>query len=274
MQPSWRDRLAHAAHKLSGSQRVLADHLHHHQKELAYASAAQVARDLNISPSTVVRFAQLLGYDGWPALQAELRARSREDRRLVELAPTSDDFLAQFVQVQRRNLDLLATQARAVEQAATVLASAQNIWLGGDRASSYIAGYAAHFLRLVRPGVRLLNGGSGAVDKLLDVQPTDALWLTSMSRYSRRSVKLAQYLSGKVPIVLLTDEVTSPLIPYATTRLHFASAAVTSLRSDAAAYATAHALVLAVAQRVPGTRARLEQAEALWGEFDQFHKEE
>ncbi len=254
---------------------MLADHLHHHPHELAYASAAQVARDLKISPSTVVRFAQQLGYEGWPALQSDLREQVRQSRRLVEMAPTSDEFLTHYVQVQRRNLELLATQAGAIEKAAETLATARSVWISGDRASAYIAGYAAHFLRLVRPGVRLLDGGSsGALDRLLDLGDGDALWLTSMSRYSSRSVKLAQYLSGKVPVVLLTDEVTSPLLPYATTRLLFASASVTSLRSDVAAYATAQALVLATARKTPGARARLEQAETLWGEFEQFYKEE
>ncbi|MCK9520803.1 MAG: MurR/RpiR family transcriptional regulator [Dehalococcoidia bacterium] len=261
--------------QLTPAQRTVADHLAHRQRELAYASAAQVARELGVSPSSVVRFAQLLGYDGWPALQAELRLQLYASRRLVDLAPESAEFLGQFVSAQSRNLAFLSSQAEAIEEAAGLLASARVVWLSGDRSSSFIAGYAAHHLRMLRPDVHLLEGGvANFSDKLLDASPRDALWLTSMSRYSRNSVALARHLERRVPIILLTDEATSPLIPYADTRVLFATESITSLHSDIAAYATAHALVLAVARQVPGARARLEQAEALWDEFELFHKED
>jgi len=261
--------------QLTPAQRTVADHLAHRQRELAYASAAQVARELGVSPSSVVRFAQLLGYDGWPALQAELRLQLYASRRLVDLAPESAEFLGQFVSAQSRNLAFLSSQAEAIEEAADLLASARVVWLSGDRSSAFIAGYAAHHLRMLRPDVHLLEGGAANFsDKLLDASPRDALWLTSMSRYSRNSVALARHLERRVPIILLTDEATSPLIPYADTRVLFATESITSLHSDIAAYATAHALVLAVARQVPGARARLEQAEALWDEFELFHKED
>ena len=272
---SLQERLASVAGSLTSSQRSLATHLARHRRELAYASAAQVARELDVSASTVVRFAQQLGYDGWPSLQRALREELRESDRLVGLPPESAHFLDEYVEVQVRNLRFLATQADAIEEAARTLAAARTVWLAGDRASSYIAGFAAHFLRMLRPGVRLLDGGSSAaVDRLLDASEEDAVWLTSMRRYSRRSLALARHLAGRMQVVLLTDEVTSPLSPYANTRVYFAPDSVTALRSDVGAYATAHALVLAVARHVPGSRGRLARAEALWDEFELFHRED
>src|SRR5690606_28410611 len=81
-----------------------------HRRELAYASAAQVARELGVSASTVVRFAQQLGYDGWPSLQRALREELRESDRLVGLPPESAHFLDEYVEVQVRNVRFLATQ--------------------------------------------------------------------------------------------------------------------------------------------------------------------
>lgn len=274
MQLSWQERLAPVAGGLTTAQRTVAKHLSDRQRELAYASAAQVARELDVSPSTVVRFAQLLGYDGWPALQEELRADLYASRRLIDLAPSSSEFIGKFVASQTRNIRFLAGQAHAIEVAAKLLAEARTVWLGGDRSSSHIAGYAAHHLRMVRPNVHLLEGGAaGFSDHLLDFTSDDVLWLTSMSRYSRNSVALARHLKGRLPIVLLTDEAASPLAPHTDTRVLFAFDSITSLHSDIGAYATAHALVLAVARQVPGVRTRLKQAEALWDEFDLFHKE-
>lgn len=269
------ERLASGAGELTSSQRELAAHLMRRQREFAYASAAQVARELGVSGSTVVRFAQQLGYDGWPDLQEALRNEMREGERLVGLPPESAQFLDEYVEVQVNNLRFLATQADPLEEAAQAIAGASTVWLAGDRASSYIAGFAAHFLRMLRPAVRLVgSGAANPVDELLDAEPTDVFWLTSMKRYSRSSLALARHLAGRMHIVLLTDEVTSPVSKYANTRVYFAPDSVTALRSDVGAYATAHALVLAVARQVPGSRDRLRRAEGLWDEFDLFHKED
>jgi DNA-binding MurR/RpiR family transcriptional regulator len=256
---------------LSAAQRTIAEQLHSRQRELAYASAAQVARELEVSASSVVRFAQTLGYDGWPALQEELRDQLHETRLLVSLTPESAEYIEQFVSAQGRNLAVLAGQAEAIERAAAQLASARTIWLAGDRASAQVAAYAANYLRMIRPGVRLLPGSASAyADHLLDVEPGDALWLTSMSRYSRNSLALARDLRTRLPIVLLTNEETSPLLPFATTTVLFATQSVSSLPSDVAAYATAHVLVLALARRTKGVQERLERAETLWARLQLF----
>ena len=269
------ERIASSLATLTVAERTLADHLVRHRRELAYASAAQVARELGVSASTAVRFAQTLGFEGWPALQHALRAELHGLERLVDLAPRESDFLASYVDSQTRNLAFLVTQAHDVEAAAEILATAPTIWTVGDRTSAYVAGFARHFLRMVRPDVRSLDAEPGAVpDHLLDVEPDHAVWLVATSRYARRTVRLARHLAGRAPIVVMTDEGASPLLPYATVRLRFATDSVSSLRSDVAAFATAHALVLAVARRVPGARARLERAETLWDEFELFHKEE
>lgn len=274
-QASVGERIASSMATLTTAERGLAEHLERHRRELAYASAAQVARELGVSASTAVRFAQALGFEGWPALQQALRAELHGREGLVDLAPTEPGFLSSYVDSQMRNLAFLAAQADEMEAAAETLASATTVWTVGDRTSAYVSGFARHFLRMVRPDVRSIDAEPGAVpDHLLDVEADHAVWLVATSRYARRTVRIARHLSGRAPIVVMTDEGASPLLPYATVRLRFATDSVSSLRSDVAAFATAHALVLAVARRVPGARARLERAEALWDEFELFHKEE
>ncbi len=274
MQDSWQARLVRQADDLTVAQRAVADQLHSRQHELAYASATQVARELGVSASTVVRFAQTLGYEGWPTLQRELRRQLRETKRLVSLTPEGAEYIEQFVAAQAQNLAFLARQAQVIERAATVLAEADVVWIGGDRASAQVAAYTAHYLRMIRPGVRLLPGSaSGYSDLLLDLKGSDALWLTSMSRYSRDSVTLARSVRTVLPIVLLTNEARSPLLPFANTCVLFATESISSLPSDVAAYATAHVLVLAVARLAKGVPERLERAETLWAELELFQED-
>lgn len=259
---------------LTPAERQIADHISGHYRELAYAGASQLARELGLAVSTLVRFAQKLGYPGYPNLQAALQREYGQQHRLVDLVPQGPDFLPAYVETEMANLRHLASQGAALAAAADLLAAADRVWVTGDRTSAFTAALGRHLLRMVRPSVSFLGAQAGDVpDDLLDVAPGDAVWVVSMSRYSRRTFRLAEYLHGRLPLVLMCDEHPSPLLPFATVRLRFATDSVTGLRSDVGATAAAQALVMAVAQRIPDAAGRLERAEDLWGEFDVFYKE-
>ena len=57
-----RDRIASAWDHLSEGERRISDRLAETTGEVAYASATQLGRELGLSSSTVVRFAQKLGF--------------------------------------------------------------------------------------------------------------------------------------------------------------------------------------------------------------------
>jgi DNA-binding MurR/RpiR family transcriptional regulator len=270
--PTVREAIQERYRSLTTAERRIADHLSHHYRELAYANASQIGRQLELAASTIVRFAQKLGFDGYPSLQAALQTEVQANHRLVGLAPTGPDFLPAYVETEMENVGFMVSQAESIAQAADLLARARRLWLVGERASHFTAALGHHLLRMVRSDVRLLGGAAGDYpDALLDVEEGDAALIVSMSRYSRRSLRIARRLHDRIPVVLLTDEHASPLLPFAAVPIRFATSSVTSLRSDVGAIATVQALVMAVAQRTAGSAARLERAEALWRDFDVFY---
>ena len=60
--------------EFSRSQKDVAQYIVDHLDEVAFQTAEELARRANTSSSTVVRFSQALGFEGFPELQA-LRAR-------------------------------------------------------------------------------------------------------------------------------------------------------------------------------------------------------
>jgi DNA-binding MurR/RpiR family transcriptional regulator len=63
--------------RFSPAQQALARYLVDHLAELPLVSAHEVAQAAHCSPATVVRFAQALGYAGYPELQRTVRQAHR-----------------------------------------------------------------------------------------------------------------------------------------------------------------------------------------------------
>ena len=68
----------------SRSQKDVAQYIVDHLDEAAFQTAEELARRANTSSSTVVRFSQALGFEGFPELQAAAR---EEYRRVHAKAP-------------------------------------------------------------------------------------------------------------------------------------------------------------------------------------------
>ena len=267
--------ISERADSLTPSERQIADRLLSEPVTSGFASASELARDLGISASTVVRFAQSLGFSGWLELQGALKHESSERQRLIEMAPSEERFLTAFVNVEEKNLRSILGQDEERDASAQLLADAKTVWLVGNRASKFVAGITHHFLHMTRPGVRLLQADSGATpDALLDVGAGQAALVISIARYSQTTFDLASYLAQHMPVVLLTDEFTSPFLSLATTRLRVSTAGISSWKSTTATFTMTQALVMAVARKTPAARERLAKAEQLWSDLGTYLEEE
>src|SRR6202790_2409246 len=68
----------------SRSQKDVAQYIIDHLDEAAFQTAEELARRANTSSSTVVRFSQALGFEGFP----ELQRAAREEYKRAHAAPT------------------------------------------------------------------------------------------------------------------------------------------------------------------------------------------
>jgi DNA-binding MurR/RpiR family transcriptional regulator len=74
--------------EFSRSQKDVGQYIVDHLEEAAFHTAEELARRANTSSSTVVRFAQALGFEGFPELQAAARDEYRRARE--NGAPATD----------------------------------------------------------------------------------------------------------------------------------------------------------------------------------------
>ena len=139
----------------SKGQRRIATYIMEHYEKAAYMTAAKLGETVNVSESTVVRFATELGFEGYPefqrAMQGIIRNRLTAFQRievtnhLIGDGDVVDKILTSDAEKIKHTAEELDRDAfdRAVE----ALLSARQIYIMGVRSSSHLAGFLDSGLR-------------------------------------------------------------------------------------------------------------------------------
>jgi len=235
-----------------------------HPDEFALGTASAIARNADVQASTLVRFAQTLGFDGFSDLQEVFRSHLRNRwpdyserlKALHESARLSGDatnLLMGFADSAAASIERLRQAVRRgdLERAVDILAGAQTIFCLGQRRSFGVAHYLTYALAQLGLSSSLIDnvGGLGA-EQLARARPQDALIAISFAPYAPFTVDLARRAQrAGTPIVVVTDSALSPLAGVADVRFEIVESDFGSFRSLAATFCLAMTLAVAVAER-------------------------
>ena len=238
-----------------------------HPDEMAFGTAASIAGAADVQPSTLVRFSQAMGYQGFSELQEVFRSRLRgrvpdygermAQLRRHALAASKPALLLQgFAEAAERSLAEMRAKfdGAVLERAVDLLSAADTLYLLGLRRSYPITSYMAYAFGKL--GVKcVLIGGTGglAPESLRFSGAGDALLAVSFAPYASDTVALAAATAARgVPIVAITDGPFSPLAQSASLWLEVAEADFEGFRCMAATLTLAMTLTVAVAEQRGG----------------------
>src|SRR3954467_8596870 len=146
--------------EFSRSQKDVGQYIVDHLEEAAFHTAEELARRANTSSSTVVRFAQALGFEGFPELQASARdeyRRAREngaaatDLTTQPLFPIDQTRVETALAADHANMSETARKVDRDEVAASIdlISRAERIVLCGTDQMAFFASYLRHLLMLL-----------------------------------------------------------------------------------------------------------------------------
>lgn len=231
--------------------------------EVALGTAASIAAQASVQPSTLIRFAKRLGYAGFSDLQDVFRSELksnwpdyRERLARVQVAREAGGphpMLSGFAESAMVSLERLLSQASEEEigRAADILAASNVIYLLGMRRAFPVTFYLAYALGKL--GVRsvLIDHVAGlGPEQLAEATKRDALVAISFTPYTPMTVDLTDRMASRgVPIIALTDSPFSPLSPNAAVKFEIPEADYSGFRSLAATFCVAMALAVATAAK-------------------------
>jgi DNA-binding MurR/RpiR family transcriptional regulator len=216
---------------LSPQLQRIASYALEHPHSMALDTVARLAQSAGVQPSSMVRFAQSLGYQGFSAMQQVFRTRLversnhspglRNYRERIEAFRAGQarsgpgGVLAQFVADGISSLEQLHEHVSAEDLAAAVrvLSQARTLYVLGHRRSFPVAYYLAYALTQLELPTQLLDSVGGMLrDPAQLIGPKDALIVVSFKNYTSEVLEVAQACHArKVPVVAITDNALSPL---------------------------------------------------------------
>ena len=145
--------------EFSRSQKDVARYIVDHLDEAAFQTAEELARRASTSSSTVVRFSQALGFEGYPELQQAAIEEYRTGTGAEAAATTGAGALFDFdhsefeASLAADHADLEETARKLtreqVEACVTALAGAQRVMIVGMDQLAFFASYLRHLLALL-----------------------------------------------------------------------------------------------------------------------------
>lgn len=248
--------------EFSRSQKDVAQYIVDHLDEAAFQTAEELARRANTSSSTVVRFSQALGFEGFPELQQaardEYRRRMGQPQRdlgvgtapLFSLDHTEFEaaLAADHVNVEDTAHKLSRSD---VEAAIDAIVSAERVLIAGTDQMAFFASYLRHLLMLL--DVRAEVVASPSQEALGRLSRIDAETLVVGLSAGRphplitRTMKLARH--RKATTLAVTDATLSEVARLARIRLYYSSNTPAFVRSHTALLSIIQALAYGVYAR-------------------------
>ena len=130
----------------SKGQKLIANYILQSYDKAAFMTASKLGKTVNVSESTVVRFAAELGFDGYPSMQKTLQEMIRNKLTSIQRVEVSNerignqDIMTMVMQsdIEKIRLTLDETDRSSFNEAVSAISSAKKIYILGVRSASWL----------------------------------------------------------------------------------------------------------------------------------------
>jgi DNA-binding MurR/RpiR family transcriptional regulator len=268
----------------SKGQRRIASYIIDHYERAAYMTAAKLGETVNVSESTVVRFATEMGFEGYPEFQRAMQDIIRNRLTSFQRIEVTSQLIGGGDVIEKiltADADKIKHTAEGLDRAAfdaavDALLGAKKIYIMGVRSSAQLAGFLDMGLRRMFDNVKMIQStaGSEVFEQMLSIGKEDVLVAISFPRYSKRVVAAVEFAhNAGANVISLTDAAHSPIARHADQLLTAQTDMASFVDSLVAPLSIINALIVALSIRKQNELAeRLHRLEQIWDEFDEYAK--
>lgn len=279
-------RISEQFNEMSKSHKMIAGFISRHYDQAVFMTAAKLGETLGISESTVVRFADRIGYAGYPEFQRALEECVKgklSDLQKMDAKygnSTQSEVLASVIaaDIEKLQHTIDHLEPAAFESAVETILTADTIYIMGLRSNEPLAEFLHFYLNMIRGGVVLLKttSVSETFEQMIRINDKDCFIGISFPRYSMRTLKAMEFASDRnAKVIAVTDSANSPICLYSSCNLLARSDMVSIVDSLVAPLSVINALVVALCLRSPlEVRRNLEMLEDAWNNYQVYLNDE
>ena len=272
--------------KMSKSHKKIAQFIKEHYDQAVFMTAAKIGALLDISESTVVRFASGLGFDGFPDFQNELADWVKNKLNTVSKmgakygGSTQSEILVDVLQADIEKISDTIEQVDpdAFEAAVNSIIKAKTVYVVGLRTCEPLADFLSFYLNMIRGNVVVLRTTSASemFEQMIRIDENDVLIGISFPRYSMRTLKAMEFANDRnAKVIAITDSIHSPMNLYSSCNLFARSDMVSIVDSLVAPLSLINALVVALCMKCPEeVKQNLSNLEHAWNNYQVYLNDE
>ena len=272
--------------KMSKSHKKIADFIKEHYDQAVFMTAAKIGAVLDISESTVVRFASGLGFDGFPGFQEVLADWVKNKLNTVSKmgakygGSSQSEILIDVLQADMEKIADTVEQVdhSAFEAAVDSIIQAKTVYVVGLRTCEPLADFLSFYLNMIRGNVVVLRTTSASemFEQMIRIDENDVLIGISFPRYSMRTLKAMEFANDRnAKVIAITDSVHSPMNLYSSCNLFARSDMVSIVDSLVAPLSLINALVVALCMKCPDeVKQNLANLEHAWNNYQVYLNDE
>lgn len=251
---------------LSRRLQQVAQHLLDHPDDMALETLAVVAKRIGVQPSTIVRFAQAMGFEGASSIQRLYRANLLSGKHSLGYRERIRDFKkktsASGFSGPRHLVDDLvegsilslehfrnSVSMASLTKTAKIIDRAPHVYLAGFGRSYSVSAYISYALQRLQKRTCLVSGGGGASRyEIRQAARGDALIAIGFEPYSTEIVEVLRVArEAKLKIIGISDSQVSPICVDSHVSFIVADAEIRGFRSLTTSMLLAQAIVLGYA---------------------------
>jgi DNA-binding MurR/RpiR family transcriptional regulator len=253
------DELRRRYERLTESQRRIAEYIVEHSQAVAFATVDQMAAELDVNPSTIVRFTYRLGLNGFPDLQERMRQLVRGQLSRTS-DPVNENDAASHLEGtsfgtslsrdwQNLHRTITGLSADVLGRAVDILVRARRVYVVAGFSTFPVAHYLALLLDRMRSDISLLASHDAfATPRLIEMTSEDCVLAFTFPRYASATHRIVAWATeNKAKIIAVTDSPISSVGRAADVVLIAGSSGMGKQNSLVAPMAVANALLHGVA---------------------------
>ncbi|MCT4544109.1 MAG: MurR/RpiR family transcriptional regulator [Vallitalea sp.] len=280
------NRINNSYPKLSKGQKLLANYILDHYDKAVFLTASKLGKIVGVSESTVVRFANELGYDGYPKLQRALEELVKTKLTSFQRVKVTSDridkkhVLKSVLQsdAEKIKYTLEEIDEDIFNQAVDMILGARKIYILGVRSCASLAGFLGFYFNLMFDNTKLIhtNSVSEMFEQIYRIGPEDVVIGISYPRYSKRTIKAMEFSKNRnAKLIAITDSLLSPLIQFSDCSLIARSDMASFVDSLVAPLSLINALIVALCiKKKDEVLDTLENLEMIWNEYQVYDNDD
>ncbi len=271
--------------RLSKGQKLIAEFIINNYDKAAFMTASKLGQTVGVSESTVVRFANTLGFEGYPQLQRGLQEIIKTKLTTVQRVEmgtqytNEGDIIRKVLRADMENIHstLDSIDYDVFQKVINQIFLAEKIYIVGLRSSTALAEYFGFYLNMILDNVRIVGYGvSDIFEQTLRVKENDLVIGISFPRYSNRTIEALRYMKEQnINIIGITDTALSPLNEICDYTLTAKSNMASFVDSLVAPLSLINAIIVAVGMREKDEITEyFNKLEAIWERYHIYNNKE